>query len=493
MPKIILLALCLLACSSQQPSKSPQQAFYDRHLLFDMDTEVSRQTCQVSGEIPSWLSGTLLRNGPAKFQVGDRRVDWFDGLAMLHAFEFNSQQVIYSNRFLRSQQYYIMIDGKSLDFGGFAADPCPKAFKNQISLFVPEDKRGIQNADVSIQEYADKFVALTEVPLPVVFDPKSLDTLGVLHYQDDLHQGQWESAHPQRDLSSGETFNYFVRFGQQSSYVIWKMQDNSSSRQIVAEIPVDQPAYMHSFALTERYVVLTEFPFVVNPLDLMLKKKPFIFNYKWKPERGTIFHVVDRLTGKTSTFKGAPFFAFHHINAYDQEGKIFLDIAIYPNAEVINRVTDRSTDTHPRDNSKLERFTLDLAALTLSQETLFDKPLELPRVPSTKTAHLYRYCYATDARFPASVKDSRPLYKVDVQTKAFKSWLEEGCYPGEPIFVPNPDGQVEDEGVVLSVILDFAHQRSFLLILNAADFAELARAEVPHAIPAGLHGLWKSH
>ncbi|MBS0648152.1 MAG: carotenoid oxygenase family protein [Verrucomicrobia bacterium] len=492
MPKIILLALCLLACNTQQPSKSFQQAFYDSHLLFDMDTEVSRQICPVKGEIPSWLSGTLLRNGPAKFQVGDRRVDWFDGLAMLHAFEFNSQQVTYTNRFLRSQQYYLMMEGKSLDFPGFAADPCPQTFKNQLSLFVPEDKRGLQNADVSIQEYADKMVALTEVPLPVVFDPQSLDTVGVLHYQDALHQGEWESAHPQRDVSSGETFNYFVRFGQKSSYVIWKMQDGASTRKILAEIPVDQPAYMHSFALTERYVVLTEFPFVVHPLDLMLKKKPFIFNYKWKPERGTLFHVVDRSTGKTSTFKGAPFFAFHHVNAYDQEGKIFIDIVTYSNAEVIDRVTDHSTDANPKDNTKLERFTLDLAAQTLSQETLFDQSLELPRVSALKTAHTYRYCYATDARFPASAKDLRSLYKMDVQTKAFKSWSEEGCYPGEPIFVPNPDKQAEDEGVILSVILDITHHRSFLLILNAPDFAELARAEVPHAIPAGLHGLWKN-
>ena len=96
-----------------------------------MESEVEKSPCKVQGEIPSWLSGTLLRNGPAKFQVGDKRVHWFDGLSMLHAFEFTPQGIRYSNRFLRSEQYYIMTVPKSLNFGGFAQDPCPKVFKNR--------------------------------------------------------------------------------------------------------------------------------------------------------------------------------------------------------------------------------------------------------------------------------------------------------------------------------------------------------------------------
>ena len=41
----------------------------------------------VSGTLPSWLEGTLLRTGPAKFEVGARTFNhWFDGFAMLHRF-----------------------------------------------------------------------------------------------------------------------------------------------------------------------------------------------------------------------------------------------------------------------------------------------------------------------------------------------------------------------------------------------------------------------
>jgi carotenoid cleavage dioxygenase-like enzyme len=38
------------------------------------------------------------------------------------------------------------------------------------------------------------------------------------------------------------------------------------------------------------------------------------------------------------------------------------------------------------------------------------------------------------------------------------------------------------------VVLDARSGRSFLLVLDAPAFTELARAEVPHAIPFGFHG-----
>jgi beta,beta-carotene 9',10'-dioxygenase len=67
---------------------------------------------------------------------------------------------------------------------------------------------------------------------------------------------------------------------------------------------------------------------------------------------------------------------------------------------------------------------------------------------------------------------------------------EEGYYPGEPVFVAIPDATSEDEGVILSVVLDGKQGHSFLLVLDAASFTELARAEVPHPIPFGFHGAY---
>ena len=80
------------------------------------------------------------------------------------------------------------------------------------------------------------------------------------------------------------------------------------------------------------------------------------------------------------------------------------------------------------------------------------------------------------------------LVKLDLERGTASSWHEEGCYPGEPVFVAAPEAANEDDGVILSVVLDVRKAASFLLILDASTFRELARAEAPHHIPFGFHG-----
>ena len=62
---------------------------------------------------------------------------------------------------------------------------------------------------------------------------------------------------------------------------------------------------------------------------------------------------------------------------------------------------------------------------------------------------------------------------------------------GEPIFIPNgqTDGcRGEDDGVILSVVLDSLAETSYLLLLDARDMREICRAKLASAIPFGFHG-----
>lgn len=66
--------------------------------------------------------------------------------------------------------------------------------------------------------------------------------------------------------------------------------------------------------------------------------------------------------------------------------------------------------------------------------------------------------------------------------------FKKNCHPGEPVFVARPGGKDENNGVILSVVLDSITERSFLLILDARSFKEIARAQIPHNISFGIHG-----
>ena len=70
-------------------------------------------------------------------------------------------------------------------------------------------------------------------------------------------------------------------------------------------------------------------------------------------------------------------------------------------------------------------------------------------------------------------------------------WAAPGCAPGEPVFVPNPEGtRGEADGVLLSVVLEAATGRSALVGLDAESMEEAFRVSLPHHVPAGFHGEW---
>ena len=73
----------------------------------ELKEEKSQNALNIEGEIPSWLSGTLIRNGPINVRVnGQKNAHLFDGLSMLHAFSFQEGSVVYTNKFLRSKAYH---------------------------------------------------------------------------------------------------------------------------------------------------------------------------------------------------------------------------------------------------------------------------------------------------------------------------------------------------------------------------------------------------
>lgn len=468
---------------------------------FELSQELTDIPLPIIGEFPDWLSGVLIRNGPVQFRLNGQQVaHWFDGLGMLHAFQFKNGKLKYSNRFLRSNAFFQVTEKGTLNYVGFASDPCRTLFK-RLKAFFFQNPFPLHNANINLAEYGQKCVALYETPLPVRFDPQTLETLGVFEYHDSLQKAScFESAHPHYDSIREEFISYLVEYGFKSKYIIYRLKKGSQTREILAEVPIDNPSYMHSFALTEHYVIFVEYPFVVNSMDFLLKNLPFIKNYKWKPERGTRFLIIERETGRVvHQLHTEPFFSFHHVNAYENNDQIHLDLITYPDTAVIDELAHHSfmkphtTQLEPGKESfqtSLKRFQFSLDSNNIYSETIFNETHELPRINSNFDGHFYRYIYAADIRKPYQPNDQRKIYKIDVQNKNVTFWREDGCYPGEPIFIPL--NREEDQGVVLTVMMNFKKEKSFLLCLDAKNFTEIARAEVPHQIPEGLHGQYFS-
>jgi beta,beta-carotene 9',10'-dioxygenase len=465
------------------PSTAPMLGFST------LEQEVIVDELELSGELPRWLTGSLLRTGPAKFEVGERRMrHWFDGLAMLHRFTIEDGRVSYGNRFLESRSYKAARERGRMVYGEFATDPCRSLFKRVQTLFSPIDSLP-DNANINVTRLGERFIAMTETPLPVQFDSHTLQAAGVRPYE---VPGQLSTAHPHCDRANGGMLNYAAKLGRTSSYRFFAVAPEDSKPSVIASLPVKEPAYMHSFGLTERYLVLVEFPFVVNPLALALSGRPYIENYRWKPELGTRFTLVDRATGGAiGGFQTDACFAFHHVNAYDDvDGEVVVDLCTYPDAGVIEDLyLDRLRAGKPIAGATLTRFRLSLADRSVRSEQLAEE-LELPRINYGRcNERPYRYVWG-NGNGPGGWIER--ILKVDTSDGETRSWSEPGCYPGEPVFVARPEAEAEDDGALLSVVLDVRSETrpptSFLLVLDAADLTELARAQAPHHIPFSFHG-----
>jgi beta,beta-carotene 9',10'-dioxygenase len=464
-------------------------AHTDHRLGFtSLEEETAVDALPVQGNVPEWLTGTLVRVTPAKLEVGGQRLrHWFDGLAMLNAFSTGGGRVSYASRFMDGQTHRDARERGEWTRRGFAQDPCRSIFKRVTSMFSPTGDL-TDNCNVNLARIGERYIGLTETPIPVEFDPDTLETLGGLEYADSL-DGAMTTAHPHHDPGRDELLNYVVHVGPRNTYRLYGLPAGSRERRQIASVPVKRPAYMHSFAMTEHYLVLAEFPLVVNPPSLAFSGRPFIENYRWEPERGTRFLVVDRESGElAATCEGEAFFAFHHVNAFERDGELVLDVCAFEDPGIIDGLyLDERGPVGPLPFADLRRYRLSLERGTAEGETIAEGNLELPRIDyGRRNGRDYRYAYFASTSTEGEWLDR--LAKVDVREGSTIFWGAEGCYPGEPVFVRAPGGEDEDDGVVLSVVLDAAAGRSFLLVLDASSFEELARAKAPHHIPFGFHG-----
>jgi carotenoid cleavage dioxygenase-like enzyme len=413
--------------------------------------------------------------------VGSRTLShWFDGLAMLHRFSLADGEVGYANRFLETRAYLAAKQKGELTYSEFATDPCRSLYQRAMSMFSP---RITDNANVNLTKLGERFIAMTETPIPVEFDPDTLAAAGVPYQV----PGMLTTAHPHRDRATKGMLNYAARLGPRSSYRFFLLRPDASRPEVIASRPVGRPAYMHSFGLTERWLVLAEYPFVVNPPALVLSGRPYIENYRWQPELGTRFWLFDRTRGESAgPFEADARFGFHFVNAYEDGDEVVADICTFGDAGIVEDLyLERLREGKPIARPSLERFRIRPQPVSVAVERLIDESLELPRIN-------YARCNERPYRFAWGVGTDGGwldrIVKADVVTGDSAIWREDGCYPGEPVFVAAPGADGEDEGVLLSVVLDARKGNSFLLVLDAPSLGELARAEVPHHIPFGFHG-----
>lgn len=115
---------------------------------------------------------------------------------------------------------------------------------------------------------------------------------------------------------------------------------------------------------------------------------------------------------------------------------------------------------------------------------------DFPTVSSLSKGRKHRFVWLSGAVRPTNVTNA--LVKFDLETKASLTWHEPGALPGESCFVARPGAVDEDDGVILSSLIQ-ADGASALLVLDARTMAEVCRVVIDGVrIPSGFHGTFLS-
>ncbi|KAF2794427.1 carotenoid oxygenase [Melanomma pulvis-pyrius CBS 109.77] len=472
---------------------------------------------------------------------------WFDGLSAVHRFQIDCPddgpaQVTYRSRRIVDEYLQMVKTTGKLDSITFAAkrDPCKSVFKKVMSMFYsaqnnknvgvtlsinmpgggyvkdPEKRVAINGHSTDIQTLHTK----TDATLFKKINPETLEPEGTA-FQTKLHpalKGPFSAAHAKSDPETGDIYNFNLDLAYKSTYRVFCTSALTGETEILATFS-GKPAYIHSLFLTENYVILCVWNSYIkwSGISVLYEKNIVDAIAPFDSTQKTSWYVVDRRHGKglVATYESDPFFCFHSINAWEEPSAsdpsktdIITEASIYDNLDVIHRfyydnVMSSAEGSKAYTGKKREsclpsqaQFRLPLvnAGVSSSQhlpaELVFkaDKSIsmELPTINPSYLTRRHRFVYGTADRLKSSFMDG--IAKFDNKTQKSIFWETEAHTPGEPIFIANPKGETEDDGVLLSVVLDGTNEKSYLLCLDAKDLRELGRAEMHGPMAFGFHG-----
>ena len=291
------------------------------------------------------------------------------------------------------------------------------------------------NANVNLVQLGERFISMTETPIPVQFDAETLETAGVAYEV----PGMLTTAHPHLDRETKGMLNYAAGLGPRNQYRFFHLRPDETEPEVIARMRVREPAYMHSFGLSERFFVLAEFPFVVNPLRLALSGRPYIENYRWKPELGTRFTLIDRAHRRARRRRSRPTRASASTTSTPTKRTATSSptSACFATRGSSRTSTSTGCGRKPVEPAELRRFRIRPATRTVDHERLIedDDRAAADQLRTLQRAALPLRVGRRQRRF----RLGGPIVKADVERRSsIDAGRRSGCFPGEPVFVAAP-------------------------------------------------------
>lgn len=426
--------------------------------------EVTATELRVTGSLPVELNGRYVRNGPNPLGPVDPATHhWFSGDGMVHGVRLRQGRAEwYRARWVRSTAV-----SRAL-----GEEPAPGERHGEADT-VNTSVVGIDGRTFALVEAGARPVELSE----------QLDTVEHSSFGGTLPNGF--TAHPKVDPATGEL--HAIAYYWALPHLQYLVVGPDARVRKVEPIEVDHGPMVHDCSITERWMVVYDFPV---DFDLEAAMGGARLPYVWNDARGARIGLVP-LGGSGADvrwFDVAPCYSFHPLNAHDDGDRVVIDLVRYPKMFDVARL---GPDDGP---PALWRFTIDTAAGRVTEQQLSDVPMEFPRVDERLVGRPHGHGYAVQVGTEGPGNDlAGRLLLIDGPTGDVRSVdLGADAVSGEWVMVPRSEGAAEDDGWLMGLVQERGSDDARLVVLDASapDEEPVAVVHLPNRIPVGFHGNW---
>ncbi len=453
-----------------------------------LESEYDASEMEVIGKIPTDIDGVYVRNSENPVHQPIGRYHPFDGDGMIHLMRFHNGTATYRNRFVRTRGFVAEQEAGHALWAGLMEDPRKGLRPGGCAQGGLKDS---SSTDVVVHagQILSTFYQCGE---GYRLDPYTLEQHGCASWV----PIDGVSAHTKVDEATGELL--FFNYSKYPPYMHYGVVDRAGELAHMIPVPLPGPRLPHDMAFTKNYAILNDFPLFWDP-ELLQEG---VHAVRFFPDMPSRFGIVPR-RGKTEDvrwFEAAPTYVLHWLNAYEEGDEIVLDGYFEDNPQPKSRpdapegfgrmmaYLDQEL-LHPR----LHRWRFNLKTGKTTEERLDNRDLEFGMFNQRYAGRKYRYAYSAVPKpgwflFTGLVKhdlESGTSTQLD---------FGPGRYGSESPFVPRIGAKDEDDGYLISFIIDMNVDRSECVVVDAKDIAAgpVCRIVLPHRISSGTHSTWAS-
>ncbi|MBC7504364.1 MAG: carotenoid oxygenase family protein [Sandarakinorhabdus sp.] len=437
----------------------------------------------IEGAIPADIDGVYLRNTENQLHQPLGRYHPFDGDGMIHQINFHAGKASYRNRWVQTRCFQAEQEAGGALWGGLMDG---KGVSLRPGFGAHGRLKDSSSTDVIV--HAGKAIStFYQCGEGYVLDPETLEQSGIASWV----PIDGVSAHPKVDDRTGELM--FFNYSKHAPYMHYGLVGADGKLALYQPVPLPGPRLPHDMTFSENWSILNDLP-VFWDAELLKRDVHATRLHPGVPSR---FALVPRRGGAPRWFEAAPTYVLHFLNAYEEGDEVIVDGYFQENptpAPIENADGYGHLMAFVDEHSflpRLHRWRFNLADGSTKEEQLDDRILEFGTINQKFAGHPYRYAYSTTTKpgwflFTGFVKHDM------VTGESWSVQLPEGRYASEAPFAPRIGATDEDDGYLVSFIIDENRGTSECILIDCKNFeaGPVCRIALPHKISSGTHAHW---